>query len=312
MTTASLRVLAIGAGADDLPRLLASASDYGPFHVDVAGSVADAVKALAADGAELLWIHADAALSAEAVQTLLAHNAASDLAVVLVSDDAAADTALGWWRLGVQEVLLPDEACAPSLGRRLRAAVERQRLQREARKTYATDLGTGLPHQQQLIEHMSHLLALREREPSPMGVLALRIEGFSSTEARYGRDASNVLRRKVAVRLRAGVRASDVVATLSDDMFGVLLAAMLAPADAQRVGEKLLRSLRQPFKVAGQEVAVAAALGVAQHPQDGTQPDMLLGRAIGLALSSPASGRTGLSNFVEAGGRAPSAANDDS
>ena len=36
----------------------------------------------------------------------------------------------------------------------------------DARKAYATDLETGLPHQQQLIEHMSHLLALREREPA--------------------------------------------------------------------------------------------------------------------------------------------------
>ena len=52
---------------------------------------------------------------------------------------------------------------------------------------------------------------------------------------RLGREAANVLRRKLGVRLRAGVRASDVVASLGDDGFAVLLGSILSPADAHRV-----------------------------------------------------------------------------
>ena len=76
-------------------------------------------------------------------------------------------------------------------------------MERAARKAYATDLQTGLPNRQQLIEHMSQLLALRGREPAPMALLVLRVEGFATTEARLGRESANVLRRKVAVRLEA-------------------------------------------------------------------------------------------------------------
>jgi diguanylate cyclase (GGDEF)-like protein len=152
-------------------------------------------------------------------------------------------------------------------------------------------LETGLPHQQQLVEHMSHLLALREREPAPMALLVLRIEGLALAQQRLGADAAHVLRRKLGVRLRAGVRASDVVAALGDDSFGVLLAALLAPADAQRVGAKLLAALKAPLTIAGQDVAIAVALGVAQYPQDGVQPDALLRRAAGLAASAAAQGR---------------------
>ncbi|HQN39231.1 MAG TPA: diguanylate cyclase, partial [Thermoanaerobaculia bacterium] len=91
------------------------------------------------------------------------------------------------------------------------------------------------------------LIALRERQPAPMAVLVLRIEGFESVSARFGREAANVLRRKLAVRLRAGVRASDVVASLGDDSYAVLLAALLAPGAAAHVGAKLLTVLRAPF-----------------------------------------------------------------
>lgn len=181
---------------------------------------------------------------------------------------------------------------SPSFGARLRVAVERRRIDRQARQAYATDLATGLPHRQQLVEHMSHLIALRQRQPALMAVLVLRIEGIELAGARLGREAANVLRRKIAVRLRAGVRSSDVVAALGDDSYAVLLAALLAPGDAAHVGAKLLlTALRAPFQIAGQDVAVATALGIALHLQDGAQPEALLARATALAALAHAEGR---------------------
>ena len=112
-----------------------------------------------------------------------------------------------------------------------------------------------------------------------------------------------------APNLPLRVRASDVVASLGEDCFAVLLASILAPADAQRVGAKLLTALQVPLRVGGQDLAVAAALGVALFPGDGKQPDALLRRALGLAASAQAQGRAGLSNFVESGA-VPGAAND--
>ncbi len=220
---------------------------------------------------------------------LPAHAAATALVVVAEGEDAA--PLLDWLRQGAADVVGVHDLRSPGFGARLRVAVERRRIEREARQAYATDLATGLPHRQQLVEHMSHLIALRERQPAPMAVLVLRIEGFESVAARFGREAANVLRRKLAVRLRAGVRASDVVAALGDDSYAVLLAALLAPGDAAHVGAKLLTVLRAPFQVAGQEALLAAALGIALHLRDGAQPEALLARAAALAAGAPAEGR---------------------
>jgi diguanylate cyclase (GGDEF)-like protein len=211
--------------------------------------------------------------------------------VVVAEAPPDLESLLAWLRNGAADVLTLEDAVAPGLARRLHVAVERHRLDRDARHAYSTDLATGLPHRQQLVEHMSHLIALRERQPAPMAVLVLRVEGIASASARLGREAADVLRRKLAVRLRAGVRASDVVAALGDDSYAVLLAALLAPGDAAHVGAKLLTALRAPFQLAGQEVAIAAALGIALHLQDGAQPEALLARASALAAAAPAEGR---------------------
>ena len=115
-----------------------------------------------------------------------------------------------------------------------------------------------------------------------------------------------MLRRKLAVRLRAGLRASDVVASIGNDAFAVLLAWIDAPDDAVRVAAQ-----------AGAVAAAAAArgrpgrrrwrwrVGVSQYPEHGRQADELLRRAIGQATGSAPMGRAGFANRVERGGAAP-------
>jgi diguanylate cyclase (GGDEF)-like protein len=290
--------------------LALQSSSFGPFVVQLCETRVQVFEQVGKSACDALIVLDDNESEHAARTREIVADLARDTAVFVVVAEIGTVETLDWLRRGAQEVLARRELAALSLPLRLRSAIERKRLEHSTRNAYATDLETGLPHQQQLIEHMSQLLALREREPAPMAVLALRIEGLATTEARLGREAANSLRRKLAVRLRAGVRASDVVASLSDDTFAVLLGSILTPADAARVGAKLLNSMLDPVSVAGTDVAVATALGIGHYPQDGAQPDALLRRAMSLAAAAPAQGRAGFANFSESGS-APPAANDD-
>jgi diguanylate cyclase (GGDEF)-like protein len=256
----------------------------------------------------LVQIEQGATLQAFADWQALSH-AVLDCAVIVVAPDPAPALSCKLVRHGVQEVLPAGCADAHTLGRVLCLGVERKRVELLARKAYAIDLSTGLPSHAQLLEHMSHLLALREREPAPMALLVLRIEGLSTLEAALGAEAASVLRRKVAVRLRAGLRASDVVASIGADAFAVLLAWIDAPTDAVGVCGKLAQSMRQPFNVAGHDQVVAVSVGLSQYPEHGKVADELLRRAIGQATSGVALGRAGYANRVERG--ASVAANDE-
>ena len=227
---------------------------------------------------------------------------------------APAETLLHWPALShavldTAVIALLADAPAEALQRRMDIAVRRKAIDRSARKAFATDLATGLPNHSQLLEHMTHLLALREREPAPMAVIALRIEGLAAVMAALGAESANVLRRKVAVRLRASLRASDVVASIGNDAFLVLLAWIEAATDGERVAAKLVQSLRQPFNVAGSDVAVTVNAGLALYPEHGKTADALLRRSVGQAASLAPMGREGFANRIE---RGPStAANDD-
>jgi diguanylate cyclase (GGDEF)-like protein len=233
--------------------------------------------------------------------------------VVWVSPPCDAELALRLVRTGVQDVIgMPSSgnAADANVALAVRLAVERKRIERAARKAYATDLQTGLPNHQQLIEHMSQLLALRGREPAPMALLVLRIEGFATAEAAFGPESANVLRRKVAVRLRAAVRASDVVAALAGDTFALLLASTDEPLDADHVASKLLAALHEPFQLSGQPVGLAASAGVSHYPADGADAEVLMRQAVAAAAAAQAAGRGGFVNWRESVWHETGAAND--
>ncbi|MEK8031382.1 GGDEF domain-containing protein [Ideonella sp. DXS29W] len=222
-------------------------------------------------------------------------------AVVVMGPEPTPADCMRLLQAGVRDVLSTREASSEVLGRVLRLAVERKRIDDAARRAYSIDLTTGLPNHNQLQEHMTHLLALREREPAAMALIVLHLDGFRSVEASFGAEAANVLRRKAAVRLRSSLRASDVVASLGPDMFAVLLAWLDADDDAEHVARKLLAAVNQPFQVAGQDVPVGARLGVSQYPGHGRDAGALLRHAVGQA-----SGR-GLGRLLGQG----TAANDE-
>ncbi|HSV69894.1 MAG TPA: GGDEF domain-containing protein [Methylibium sp.] len=231
-----------------------------------------------------------------------------DAAVLLVTDHPTPALASELLDRGVQDVLTTAAATPETVARALHLAIGRKQIERAARKAYATDLATGLPNETQLLEHISHLMALREREPAPMALLVVRIDGLLSAEAVVGAPGVGVLRRKLAVRLRAALRASDVVASIGSDAFAVLLAWMDTPAAAGGVADKLQAALTRPARVDQRELAVAVSIGTAHFPGDGKDARSLLRQAFAAAVGAAPIGRAGFSNIVERG--AIEAAND--
>ena len=303
MSFAMLRILLVS-GDGIVSPALSPASSFGPFDLHLSADLDAAAARLAAEHFDAVVI---AARTVDARKLLgwpaLSQASSEPALLVLTSDEPGAELATLLVRKGVQDVLPLAIDAIDALPRAIRLAVERKSQERLMRRAYATDLMTGLPNQGQLIEHVNQLIALREREPAPMALLALRVEGLATTEARLGSESANVLRRKIAVRLRVGVRASDVVASLGADSFAVLLPRFQDPQDAERVAEKLSAALRPPFAISGGNVGVAVACGVAHYPADGKDATTLLRRAAGLAASAQAHGPAGLT-AAQGGGAA--------
>ncbi|MDH3209694.1 MAG: diguanylate cyclase [Burkholderiaceae bacterium] len=315
MSDTALRVLLVD-GAQVHAPVAARALErtrYGTFTANVCPGLAQATEMLAGRRYDAVVFFLDGQDAEHLLMSPALSLALLDAAVIAVLPACGTELALRLVQIGVQDVLDAPGSQADAqtqLARCLRLAIERRRIEHEVRTAYATDLHTGLPNRQQLIEHMSLLIALRGREPAPMALLVLRIEGFDTTEAKLGRESANVLRRKVAVRLRSAVRSSDVVAALGSSAFALLLASTEGPLDANHVAKKLLTALHDPYVVAGQEVGVAASIGVAVYPDDGADVGLLMRKAAGAAAATHTSGRSGFSNWLESMGEDMGAAND--
>jgi GGDEF domain-containing protein len=297
VTAAVLRVLAV-----------ATAASAPGFEIETSPGWAEAIERLGGDeGFDAVLVDGDAAPATPAEIAVVAERVALVVAVV----EADAEHAIGWLRQGADDIVGRDELAGSAGWRRVRFAVERRRRRDVRQSAYSTDPATGLPHRQQLVEHLSQLLALREREPAPMAVLAFRIEGLRPRGG--GAEAAEVeaLRRKIAVRLRAGVRGSDVVAAIDDDAFAVLLGSVLSAADADRVVAKLVAALLAPFTVGAIDRSVAVAFGIAHYPHDGQEAGRLLRRALALAAAAPATSQVGPAAARDADGAERAAANDE-
>jgi diguanylate cyclase (GGDEF)-like protein len=222
-------------------------------------------------------------------------SALQSMAVLLVAPGLSADDAQECLLRGAQDVL---ESTEPTVvARALRHAVARKHREKANQRAYATDLATGLPHEAQLVEHINQLLALREREPAPMVLIALRVQGLHQAAGRLGEEAAAVLRRKVAVRLRGGLRAGDVVASTGPDSFAVLLGHVEAASDGERVLAKIVRTIEAPTQVAGQPFALRVSAGLACYPQHGRGARELLQRATAQAAAWAPLGGAGVAEM---------------
>jgi diguanylate cyclase (GGDEF)-like protein len=284
-------VLQIACLSATLPDL--STSAYGPFILHGCASLDEVSARLLEQSYDAVLLCADAGAPVERLLQWPAwRRAVMDSALVVVAPEPHPPLAARLIQHGAQDVVPQRESHGDALARVLRLAIERKRLEASARRALATDLATGLPSLPQLLEHITHLLALREREPAPMALLVLRVDGLASAEQRLGAESANVLRRQLAERLRSGLRASDVVASIGGDVFAVLLAWIEAPEDAEQVAAKLQLAAQRPLSVAGQTLSLKVRLGVSQFPSQGRQADALLRRAMEQASGAAAQARS--------------------
>lgn len=213
---------------------------------------------------------------------------AYDHAVLVIAPQATPGESMDLIRLGAQDVITSGDV--QTLERAVHFAVERKRVEAASRHAYATDLTTGLPHRAQLVEHLAHLLALRERRPAPLVLILLQVDGMNEVVERLGPANANVLRRKLAVRLRSLLRAGDIVAATGPEGFGVLIGQIDTPSLGERIASKLVKAVAQPLTIGTQTCNVTARVGLSTFPENGRTAEDLLQRAHAQCTSQATAG----------------------
>jgi diguanylate cyclase (GGDEF)-like protein len=207
------------------------------------------------------------ATSSPALRALLEGVGTVDVvAVPLLAGTTFLGVATAGWGSGEAPTQLDGDVLARlrGVGDQATSALQKARLLATVRHQATHDSLTGLPNRVLFLERLGTALP-RARRGAHLGVLFCDLDGFKQVNDTFGHAAGDELLRQVAARLRATVRPGDTVGRLSGDEFAMILPGLVDPHDAEGLAERVAGCFAEPFRLEGQDVAVATSVGVAVH-----------------------------------------------
>ncbi|HSR72657.1 MAG TPA: GGDEF domain-containing protein, partial [Kiloniellales bacterium] len=117
------------------------------------------------------------------------------------------------------------------------------------------------------------------RDRTKAALLFLDLDGFKAVNDRLGHDAGDAVLKEVAVRLSAGMRATDSVMRIGGDEFLVLLTDVRDNATVAWLAGKLIEAIRAPFHCCPETVSIRASIGIAVFPDHDMTAEELIKRA---------------------------------
>jgi predicted signal transduction protein with EAL and GGDEF domain len=171
---------------------------------------------------------------------------------------------------------------------------EREGVEGTLRSLAYFDPLTRLPNRSFAVEFLHTSLVLATRHARSCALLHVNLDGFKRINDTLGHSAGDLVLREVAARMEGCVRmtegrgrmeipdqgsafgAVDTVARFGADEFVVVLPRVSGPADARRVGERILEQLSSPVSLQGRDVTISASIGIALFPEHAQDEDLLL------------------------------------
>ena len=159
------------------------------------------------------------------------------------------------------------------------AAIERTRNRAWLAYLANHDALTGLANRSHFNDTLERALSIAQRDRELMAVLYLDLDGFKRVNDLHGHALGDALLREAGERIRRCVRHSDTVARLGGDEFVVLLPGIGQAAVALNVGEQIRAALEQPYRLEDHDIEISASIGMALHPDNGSERKPLLQHA---------------------------------
>ena len=141
------------------------------------------------------------------------------------------------------------------------------------------DTLTGLPNRALFGESLQHALARAERHSRPLALFFIDLDRFKNINDTLGHSVGDRVLQEAGRRLQGAVRSSDLVARLGGDEFVLLIEEYADAAQLGDIATKVLAAFAPTLTVAGQELGLAASVGICTYPSDGRDAQALVSNA---------------------------------
>jgi diguanylate cyclase (GGDEF)-like protein/PAS domain S-box-containing protein len=157
---------------------------------------------------------------------------------------------------------------------------ERRSAEEKIRYLAEHDGLTGLPNRNALQARLAAALDRVEASGEALALICVDLDHFKEANDLHGHVAGDAVLVEAARRLQDSVTAPSFAARLGGDEFVVVqITDQDQPSAAAELAGQLLETLKDGMAFEGQELAMAASLGVSLFPDDGRTGEALLANA---------------------------------
>lgn len=156
------------------------------------------------------------------------------------------------------------------------ASLQKSALQFRYQATH--DSLTGLANRSFFTERLEEEISNAQAHGEPLALLLMDLDSFREINDTIGHYNGDRVLREVTQRLTNSVGQTGVVGRLGGDEFAVVL-LNTDPEGAADYTRKLMGSFHRPIILDELPIAIELSLGIAVHPRDGEDADLLIRRA---------------------------------
>ncbi len=143
--------------------------------------------------------------------------------------------------------------------------------------------------------------ARRHTQGGPsFAVLCIDLDRFKEVNDEHGHAAGDTVLRETTRRLQALVRQDDLLARLGGDEFAILQRDVTQAEHVQKLGQRIVDALAQPYSLGSQQVVCGSSVGAARFGVDALTVEELLNKADVAMYSAKAGGRSRFSPYDHA------------
>jgi diguanylate cyclase (GGDEF)-like protein len=161
------------------------------------------------------------------------------------------------------------------------------------------DALTGLPNRVLLRDRIGQAIAHAHRNGTQLAVLFIDLDRFKTINDSLGHQLGDRLLQSVASRILVCVREGDTVSRVGGDEFVIVIPSIESAADASSVASKILEVLGASFHLHGNDLHVAASIGISLYPGDGADAETLMRNADTAMYHAKDSGRANFQFFTQ-------------
>ena len=149
---------------------------------------------------------------------------------------------------------------------------ERRRAERRIRYLARIDALTKIPNRMQFQHLLQRAIARARRNKKTLCLFYVDIDRFKDVNDTFGHLAGDTTLETVAERLTAVLPDGSVIGRLAGDEFAVIVDGLagedLIKPKLDKLAQRVLDRLAEPFFVQGHEVFMTASMGIARCPED--------------------------------------------